>query len=153
MPSKYYVEKHTFCSWFMFCFIVMKFEDKQSITMGYVYFHDCFHFSMRRSSCEIISMLSITTRLQNFWRKNFTFSQISILIWMIILTKVVYIDDSKSNLYFAFSNAVYVTKAIINYQFNTSDKKNLITLQNEIQEPWWHFAVHRLWTGCNRSTF
>ena len=131
MPSKYYVEKHTFCSWFMFCFIVMKFEDKQSITMGYVYFHDCFHFSMRRSSCEIISMLSITTRLQNFWRKNFTFSQISILIWMIILTKVVYIDDSICLFECSICHKSYHKLSVQYFRqknFNHSTKRNTRTM-------------------------
>ena len=117
MPCQYYVVKHILCYPFLFCFIVMKFEDKQSITMGYVYFHDCFHFSMRWSSCENLSLLSITTRQHNFWRKNFTFSQISMLICMIILTKV-----SSLMVLFAFSNVVYVTKATINYQLNTSYK-------------------------------
>ena len=131
MPSKYYVEKHIFCSWFMFCFIVMKFEDKQSITMGYVYFHDCFHFSMRRSSCEILSMLSITTRLQNFWRKNFTFSQISILIWMIILTKVVYLDDSICLFEYGICQKSYHKLSVQYFRqknFNHSTKRNTRTM-------------------------
>ena len=94
----WYVVKHILCYQFLFCFIVMKFEDKQSITIGYVYFHDCFHFSMRRSSCYIWLLLSITTRQHNFWRKNFTFSRISMLICMITFTKV----STLMVIYFAF---------------------------------------------------